>query len=155
MLWLEQQLRSLQIILVRNQCWEYFNCIFIVYYSFLIVFNGIFRFINSRFFIKILHIKRIIANVIAMVLGYSLISISCLLSNTNISSFIISLFASVIHGLTSCFGESVILGYLKGFPAELVVGWSSGTGFAGVVGAGIVVVLLALEFQLFAVFIIV
>eukprot|EP00826_Nyctotherus_ovalis_P029771 TRINITY_DN2361_c0_g1_i4.p2 TRINITY_DN2361_c0_g1~~TRINITY_DN2361_c0_g1_i4.p2 ORF type:complete len:189 (-),score=25.52 TRINITY_DN2361_c0_g1_i4:585-1151(-) len=86
-----------------------------------------------------------------MVLGYLLISVSCLLSSTTVYSFFISLGASCIHGLTSCFGESVILGYLKGFPADLVVGWSSGTGFAGVVGAGLVVLLTALDFELFAV----
>jgi len=87
-----------------------------------------------------------------MAFGYLLISISCLLSDTNISAFVISLIASCFHGIAMCFGESTILGYLKGFPAELVVGWSSGTGFAGVVGAGLVVLLLALHFELFAVF---
>lgn len=116
------------------------------------MFNGLFRLVNSRFFIKIIHVKRIIANVCMMVLGYLLISVSCLLSSTTVYSFFISLGASCIHGLTSCFGESVILGYLKGFPADLVVGWSSGTGFAGVVGAGLVVLLTALNFELFAVF---
>lgn len=86
-----------------------------------------------------------------MVTGYALISVSCKLPSDMIAAFFISLIASCVHGLTSCFGESVILGYLKGFPADLVVGWSSGTGFAGVVGAGLVVLLTALEFQLFAV----
>eukprot|EP00826_Nyctotherus_ovalis_P029773 TRINITY_DN2361_c0_g1_i6.p1 TRINITY_DN2361_c0_g1~~TRINITY_DN2361_c0_g1_i6.p1 ORF type:complete len:328 (-),score=83.83 TRINITY_DN2361_c0_g1_i6:79-1062(-) len=89
-----------------------------------------------------------------MVLGYLLISVSCLLSSTTVYSFFISLGASCIHGLTSCFGESVILGYLKGFPADLVVGWSSGTGFAGVVGAGLVVLLTALDFELFAIYLV-
>ncbi len=116
---------------------------------FLIIFNGTFRFINSRFFIKIIHIKRIFVNVCAMTFGYLLISVSCIMPQS-IEVFFVSLAASCIHGLTSCFGESTILGYLKGFPAELVVGWSSGTGFAGVVGAGLVVLLLRLDFQLFA-----
>jgi hypothetical protein len=34
------------------------------------------------------------------------------------------------------FGEAVVLGFLKAFPSDLVVGWSSGTGMAGVLGAG-------------------
>ena len=86
-----------------------------------------------------------------MIVGYILISISAYSGNENPIYFAISLVASVFHGLTSCFGESVILGYLKGFPAELVVGWSSGTGFAGVFGAGLVVILSAFKFPLFAV----
>jgi hypothetical protein len=32
---------------------------------------------------------------------------------------------------------SVILGFLKNFPSELVGGWSSGTGAAGVGGSGL------------------
>jgi battenin len=86
-----------------------------------------------------------------MIVAYFLISISAYFESENIIFFVICLLASVIHGLTSCFGESVILGYLKGFPADLVVGWSSGTGFAGVIGAGLVVVLFAFKFPLFAV----
>ena len=42
----------------------------------------------------------------------------------------------VIVGSTSSFGESVFLGYLKKFSPDLVAGWSSGTGFAGLLGAG-------------------
>lgn len=33
-------------------------------------------------------------------------------------------------------GEAVILGYLKVFPSDLVSGWSSGTGMAGIMGSG-------------------
>ena len=120
--------------------------------SCLIVFNSMFRLINSRYFIKIIHTKRITVNACAMVVGYVLISASCLISQEYVIGFFISLVAASTHGLTSCFGESTILGYLKGFPAELVVGWSSGTGFAGVVGAGLVVLLLYFQFELFAVF---
>lgn len=119
--------------------------------SCLIIFNGAFRIINSRFFIKITHSKRLKVNFCAMIVGYILIAVSAYSDSQNIVFFVICLIASVIHGLTSCFGESVILGYLKGFPADLVVGWSSGTGFAGVVGAGLVVILFAFEFPLFAV----
>lgn len=46
-----------------------------------------------------------------------------------------------MHGLTSAIGESTILGLLKGFPSRLVGAFASGTGFAGVVGAGIFIIL--------------
>ncbi len=111
-----------------------------------------FRLVNSRYFIKIVHVKRIVVNACAMLGGYILIAVACLLPQDYIVGFFISLVAAVVHGLTACFGESTILGYLKGFPAELIVGWSSGTGFAGVVGAGLVVLLLYFQFELFTVF---
>ncbi|EGC31709.1 hypothetical protein DICPUDRAFT_156403 [Dictyostelium purpureum] len=38
-------------------------------------------------------------------------------------------------GIASSFGESVLLSYMKRFPAEIVNGWSSGTGVAGVSGS--------------------
>lgn len=40
-------------------------------------------------------------------------------------------------GTSSSFGEATILGYLRLFPDGFVVGWSSGTGLAGVAGASI------------------
>jgi len=43
----------------------------------------------------------------------------------------------------SSFGESVMLGYLKRYPASLVDGWSSGTGMAGVAGSLMYIVLVA------------
>ena len=157
MLWLVLQQSSSRHILGKRNCLVSSNCSFpplisaISYHSCLIIFNGTFRFIKSRFFIRIPHVKRIIANVCAMTVGYLLISVSCIIPTDYIAAFVVSLGASCIHGLTACFGESTMLGYLKGFPAELVVGWSSGTGFAGVFGAGLVVLLLALHFDLFVV----
>lgn len=46
-----------------------------------------------------------------------------------------------MHGCTCALGESTILGFLKGFPSKLVGGFGSGTGFAGVFGSGIFLVL--------------
>lgn len=40
-------------------------------------------------------------------------------------------------GTGSAFGEATLLGYLRLFPDGYVVGWSSGTGLAGVAGASI------------------
>lgn len=40
-------------------------------------------------------------------------------------------------GTGSSFGEASLLGFLRLFPKDLVAGWSSGTGLAGVSGATI------------------
>lgn len=46
------------------------------------------------------------------------------------------------------FGEGVILGYLKSFPSNLVGGWSSGTGLAGIAGSLIFIALNSLKVSL-------
>ncbi len=81
-----------------------------------------------------------------MTFGYLLIALACFINN--LGGFALSLIAACIHGMSSCFGEMTVLGYLKGFPPDLLVGWGSGTGFAGVVGAGLAVLLLAFDFEL-------
>ncbi|EGG21501.1 Batten's disease protein Cln3 family protein [Cavenderia fasciculata] len=48
-------------------------------------------------------------------------------------AFCISMIALI--GIASSFGESVVLSYLKLFPSDIVNGWSSGTGVAGVSGS--------------------
>ena len=45
-----------------------------------------------------------------------------------------------------------LIGYLKAFPSELVSGWSSGTGMAGMFGSGLLLVLKALNFPLTSIF---
>jgi battenin len=51
------------------------------------------------------------------------------------TAFFLSMIPSFIMGSGSAFGESTMLGYFRNFPKDLVVGFSSGTGLAGVVGA--------------------
>jgi hypothetical protein len=48
--------------------------------------------------------------------------------------FVILLSGVGMIGASSAFGETVTLGYLERFPAELVGAWATGTGLAGVVG---------------------
>ena len=39
-------------------------------------------------------------------------------------------------GMAQSIGECINLGFLKAFPSEYLVGFTSGTGFAGIAGAG-------------------
>lgn len=50
-------------------------------------------------------------------------------------NFVFALLMIVIIGSSSSFGESVLLGYQRRYPAEMVGGWSSGTGMAGIAGS--------------------
>ena len=55
--------------------------------------------------------------------------------------FWLSLIASVIVGIGSALGESVILGFLKTFPGDTIGYYGSGTGMAGITGAIIFIAL--------------
>jgi len=50
-------------------------------------------------------------------------------------SFAFAVASVTLIGTMSSFGESVLLGYLKYYPASMTGAWSSGTGAAGVVGS--------------------
>lgn len=72
-----------------------------------------------------------------MALGFLLIII-CTAFPVYTFMFYLSLAAAVFIGF-SALGESVVLGYLKEFPSEMVGFFSSGTGFAGIFGAGYII----------------
>lgn len=53
----------------------------------------------------------------------------------NHAAFGLTLIPGLIMGTGYAFGESTLLGFLRLFPKDLVGGWSSGTGLAGLAGA--------------------
>lgn len=61
--------------------------------------------------------------------------------------FIISLTATVIIGSFTSVGDGTIIGFMKAIPPENIAGWSSGTGIAGMTGAGICVLFKSLGFE--------
>ena len=52
----------------------------------------------------------------------------------------ILLFPSFIMGSGEALGEVNVLGYLRSLPGDFISGWSTGTGFAGVAGAGLTLI---------------
>ena len=76
---------------------------------------------------------------ILMFVGFILIAFACTY-DTNMASFYVSLLAAVFLGIMSALGESTVLGFCKGFPSTVVGYFGSGTGFAGVFGAGILLI---------------
>ena len=68
--------------------------------------------------------------------------------------FYVSLIASIMIGVQRSIGESTILGFLKGFPGESVGFFSSGTGFAGIFGSGILIILKAINLSDSAIYLI-
>lgn len=109
-------------------------------YRSLILFSSLTRFVNAKYFIKVKHMTRMFVNSILMAVGFLVISLACTY-NTYVASFYISLVASVVLGTVSAMGESTTLGFCKGFPSTVVGYFGSGTGFAGVFGSGMILLL--------------
>jgi battenin len=96
--------------------------------------------VNAKYFIKIKHFHRMLINSINMMLGFLIISLACTYTQFK-ASFWISLVSSVILGTVSALGESTTLGFCKGFPSTIVGNFGSGTGFAGIFGSGMILIL--------------
>ena len=47
----------------------------------------------------------------------------------------------MVHGIATSIGICTILGFCKGFPSSTVGYFGSGTGFAGIFGSGIIILL--------------
>ncbi|MCQ2820914.1 MAG: battenin family protein [archaeon] len=106
------------------------------------LFSSFSRFVNSKFCIKISYLKRVIFLSCYFLVGYlSLFTILLCkkkMSNFNKTlGFVLSLFPSFIMGSGEALGEVNVLGYLRALPGDFISGWSTGTGFAGVGGAGL------------------
>eukprot|EP01135_Chromosphaera_perkinsii_P003176 Nk52_evm65s236 gene=Nk52_evmTU65s236 len=91
------------------------------------LFGFIARLINAFVINDCPYRYRFYANAVMMLCGLVCVAYS--------PTLILALASIVIIGMGSAFGESFTLGYLRLYPAELVGGWSSGTGMAGVGGA--------------------
>lgn len=90
--------------------------------------------------------------IILSICAFVVIAISS--SASAVWGFYTCLLGSVLCGAMQAFGESVMLGYIKVFPPRLVAGWSSGTGFAGPFGSGLLLVLKAVDLDLYIIFLV-
>lgn len=106
------------------------------------------RWVNAKWFLQTSHKARQWFVTIGMAFGFMLIS-WCVMGTQNGQStaeykFWISLVASVIIGVTSALGECNVVALMKGFPSQTIGYFGSGTGFAGICGTSMLLVLSAL-----------
>lgn len=102
----------------------------------LIVFSGLMRVFNSKFLLKWKHKLKISIAVTLSIVAYLIFFGLMWIKNNNIG-FSISLFATLIFGAVTTIGSMTVVGFMKGLPPKSFSGWGSGTGFAGISGAGI------------------
>ena len=117
------------------------------------MFGGVTRLVVAKWFLRTKHIYRIGLATLLMFIAYLLIIIATGWDEYQFM-FWVSLLASVIHGVACSLGESTVLGFLKGFPGGTVGFFSSGTGFAGIWGSGLLIILTACNLDLWAIYLI-
>jgi hypothetical protein len=101
------------------------------------MFSSLVWIINSKYLLKFKHTTKIVWVAVAWTCGFLTFFGSFQLLGVNDTlGFILSLIASIICGAFTSFGNSTIVGFMKAIPAENVLGWSSGTGIAGISGSG-------------------
>lgn len=104
-----------------------------------ILFASMIQFINSWLLINIKHIHRLTFNAFYMLTAYLLITAVTIWQFE--AGFWLALVAALMHGTSAAFSESTVLGFMKSFPSRLVAPFSTGTGFAGIFGSSILLIL--------------
>lgn len=113
------------------------------------------RYANGSFLVNIPHLTRVMIVTMLQLTSFIGIALASYLSdpeNPKDSLFYLSLFASVLTGISCGMGEGTFLGFLKGFPSHTVGYVSSGTGFAGIFGTLTLLTLQALNLSNTAIF---
>ncbi|OMJ91577.1 hypothetical protein SteCoe_5832 [Stentor coeruleus] len=108
--------------------------------------------LNFRYLVSVNTLLRITISSFTMVGCFVVMSIC--VSTDGSWGFPISLIAALLMGMCQSLGECVNLGYIKAFPSEYLVGFTSGTGFAGIAGSGAWLFCRAIGLQNFEVFLI-
>lgn len=108
-------------------------------------FGMITRYIHGAFVVRVSHMKRAYFFVAVTVFSYCLLILVLLQKSTEPIFFFIALFAAMLQGVANCFGESLAMGFLKGFPNGLVGDFGAGTGFSGILASFTLSIVDALE----------
>lgn len=94
-------------------------------------FGLISRFVNGSCCVRVAHTKRMALVSIFTFFSFVAISYACS-HDTNPKMFNVAIGASIFTGIAQSFGEAVYLGFLKGFPSDLIGDVSTGTGVSGI-----------------------
>ena len=88
------------------------------------------KFLSARFLLKLHHKIRV-----GIAVSFFFLGLLSIVSALQIESFVLALLGSLFLGMGGSFGDSTIQGFMKAFPPETFIGYSSGTGGAGVFGS--------------------
>lgn len=94
------------------------------------------RWINSLYFLQISHVKKLYALCLALIVGFIGFGIGYDMG-TDLGMVVVLASGSLI-GCATSIATATILGFMKCFPGKFVLGYSAGSGFSGISGAGCV-----------------
>ena len=102
----------------------------------MILFGAASRFVNGSLCVNVRHTVRIGIVTVFTFCSFLMIALACIKGsgsgNKSLVYFVLAVFASIFTGISQSFGEAAIMGFLKGYPSEMIGHVSSGTGFAGI-----------------------
>ena len=97
----------------------------------MILFGAGSRLVNGACCVNIKHTTRVGFVTIFTIISFSGIAFACIYDDIP-WMFGVAICASIFSGISQSFGEAVFLGFLKGYPSDMVGDVSCGTGFAGI-----------------------
>lgn len=101
----------------------------------MIIFGAFVRILNSGCLLQFKHKTKIAMVSICWTVGLLVFFSAYYFQETNKSlGFGICLVGTVMIGIATTLGDCTIIGFLKSVPPQLIGGWSSGTGMAGIFG---------------------
>ena len=112
------------------------------------------RYANGTILVNVPHLTRAKIVSLLQLMSFLGIALASYYSSQN-SMFYVAIFSSALTGISSGMGEATFLGFLKGFPSHLVGAVSCGTGFAGISGTFILLILQTIGLSNFSIFILV
>jgi battenin len=115
----------------------------------LVFFSIAVKMFSATFLLKLKHKARV-----KIAVAFFLLGVASIILALRVENFQIALLGSLLLGMGGAFGDSAIQGFMKAFPPETFVGYSSGTGGAGVFGSFYYFLLKVYGFEVSKIFII-
>ena len=95
------------------------------------------RVFNNKYLLQFKHLNKALVVSLCWASGFTLFSFALNMEDMAVG-FYLSLFCTVIYGANLAVATVTVIGFMKTFPPGVLVGYSSGSGLAGMTGAGIV-----------------
>jgi battenin len=96
----------------------------------MVFFSVAVKVISAKYLLKVYHKIRV-----GIAVSFFIMGVTSIILAYKFMSFPLSLFGTMLLGMGGAFGDSAIQGFMKAFPSEIFVGYSSGTGGAGLFGS--------------------
>lgn len=101
-----------------------------LFIGFLVLLSIVIKMVNANYLVKVRHKVRIFYATLLYLIGILIMTYAF-----EHKLLLLALIGTMIFGMAKSFGDAVNQGFLKGFPPSTFVGYSSGTGFAGLAGS--------------------